>query len=353
MQSVQPTESDVKMMRRCIQLARLGMGRTGANPLVGCVIAINGKVLAEGYHQNFGGPHAEVEALSKLSPQVDLRDATLYVNLEPCCHHGKTPPCTDAILSSGIRRVVIGCSDPNPLVAGGGASRLYEAGLDVIIGVLEKGSTLLNHRFFVNQKEKRPYVILKWAQTSDGFMDKSRTIGEIGQFTISGPTASNFVHRWRADAGAVMVGRVTAENDNPQLNVRHVDGPNPIRIVWDNELKLNHTLQLFSADSKLIVLNHKKDESKGNITWLKLDGGENEMLRAMNKLYETGVHCILVEGGSETLHRFIESGIWDEARVFTSTTIIGSGLAAPDMKITPSHAMRVGRDVLQYFHSNK
>jgi diaminohydroxyphosphoribosylaminopyrimidine deaminase/5-amino-6-(5-phosphoribosylamino)uracil reductase len=347
------SEINVRMMQRCIQLARLGIGRTGANPLVGCVIARNEELLAEGYHQRYGGPHAEVEAISKLSSEVDLNDATLYVNLEPCCYHGKTPPCTNAILNAGIRKVVMGCYDPNPKVAGGGASLLRAAGIEVISGVLEDQAIRLNDRFFVNQREGRPYVILKWAQTLDGFMDKLRAPGEKGQFKISGAAAANLVHRWRADCGAVMVGRMTAEIDDPLLNVRYVDGPQPVRIVWDSELRLHHELHLFSSDSKVIVLNDQKEEIIGNIIWLRTRSGENNMLYTMQKLYELGVHSILVEGGSETLHRFMDAGIWDDARVFTSAMILGDGLVAPKMKIAPAHSIRVGRDILQYFHASK
>lgn len=350
LQNIDPSAWDFQMMRRCFHLARLGYGRTGANPLVGCVIACDNEVLAEGYHQQYGGNHAEVEALSRILPGTDLSKATMYVNLEPCCHHGKTPPCTNAIMNSGIRRVVIGCSDPNPLVAGAGASRLREAGIVIVMGVLEAESARLNHRFFVNQKEKRPYVILKWAQTIDGYMDKTRAVGEIGQFTISGLTAAHFVHRWRADAAAVLVGRITAENDNPRLSVRHVDGQQPAKIVWDSNLKLNSSLQLFSPESKIIVLNKHKEESQGNITWLRIDSGENEVLFVMKMLYDMGLHSILVEGGSNTLHHFIEAGIWDEARVFISSLKIGNGLKAPSMKLSPTQTFQVGRDILQYFH---
>ena len=350
LQNINPSARDVQMMQRCIHLARLGWGRTGANPLVGCVIARDNEVLVEGYHQQFGGNHAEVEALSRILPGTDLSNAIMYVNLEPCCHQGKTPPCTNAIMSSGIRKVVIGCSDPNPLVAGAGASRLRESGIEVVMGVLEDESARLNHRFFVNQKEKRPYVILKWAQTFDGFMDKIRAVGEMGQFPISGRTAAHFVHRWRADSAAVLVGRMTAENDDPQLSVRHVDGPQPAKIVWDSNLKLSPSLQLFSSDSKIIVLNKHKEEMQGNITWLRIDVGANELLLAMNKLYEMGLYSILVEGGSKTLHHFLEAGLWDEARVFTSSLKIGNGLIAPSLKLPPTQTFQVGRDILQYFH---
>ena len=351
MQVTQPTFSvrDIKMMQRCIQLARLGLGRTGANPLVGCVVAQSDKVIAEGYHQFFGGPHAEVEALAKLSSHIDLSNATLYVNLEPCCHYGKTPPCTNAILKSGICKVVIGCSDPNPMVAGRGAAQLREAGVEVVIGVLEDLAVRLNHRFFVNQKAGRPHIILKWAQSNDGFMDRLRLSGEKGQFAISCPAAANYVHQWRSDIGAVMVGRITAENDNPQLSVRHVEGTQPARIVWDSELRLDTTLQLFSSSGKLIILNYLKDGSQGNIRWLKVDRGINDLANVLRSLYESGVHSILVEGGSTTLQHFIDADIWDEACVFTSPEKLGAGLLAPVMKILPAKSIRVGRDILQYF----
>ena len=341
------------MMQRCIQLAHLGNGRTGDNPLVGCVIAKHEKILAEGYHQKYGGNHAEVEALSRVSSTDDLSDATLYVNLEPCCHHGKTPPCTNAILNSGIRNVVIACSDPNPVVAGAGISILRAAGINVITGVLEEDAIRLNLRFFVNQKYKRPYVVLKWAQSMDGFMDKLRSPGEHGQFIISGPTAANLVHRWRADLGAVMVGRITAETDDPKLNVRNVLGSHPVRIVWDGELQLNPKLNLFSSEGTLIVLNKYKEESQGNITWLRIGKAPDALDYVMRKLLTLGVHSILVEGGADTLRRFIRAEIWDEARVFLSSSKLENGLVAPVLNRVPTKSIIVGRDILQYFHSPK
>jgi diaminohydroxyphosphoribosylaminopyrimidine deaminase/5-amino-6-(5-phosphoribosylamino)uracil reductase len=338
------------MMQRCFQLAKLGIGRTAANPLVGCVIAHDDRLIAEGYHREFGGAHAEVDALSRVKSGTDLSEAVLYVNLEPCSHHGKTPPCTGAILKSGIRKVVVACKDPNPLVAGTGISFLRDAGVEVVTDILKEQAIQLNRRFFVNQLERRPYVVLKWAQTNDGFIDKLRSIAETGQFQISGATSAAWVHRWRAELGAVWVGRNTVEIDDPQLNVRYVQGPSPTRIVWDSDLKLTGKFKIFSTEGRVIVLNTHKEGNSGNVFWVRFKDGTDSVIDAMHKLYELGVHSVLVEGGAVTLRRILDAGCWDEARSFIASDEIFSGVASPIMNVMPEKSIMIGRDILQYFH---
>ncbi|HRS53852.1 MAG TPA: bifunctional diaminohydroxyphosphoribosylaminopyrimidine deaminase/5-amino-6-(5-phosphoribosylamino)uracil reductase RibD, partial [Bacteroidales bacterium] len=252
---------DALYIRRCFDLARLGMGKVAPNPMVGCVIVNGNKIIGEGYHQEYGGYHAEVNAINSVIDKDLLKTAVLYVNLEPCAHYGKTPPCTDLIISSQIPKVVISNVDPFEKVAGKGINKLRAAGISVIVGVLKQDGKELNKRFFTFCEQKRPYIILKWAQSLDGFIDKERNSNEKlkGPTWITGDFFKKVVHKWRAEEQAIMVGTNTAINDNPKLTVREVPGKNPLRIVIDRVLKLPHNLNLFDSSTPTLVLTEQKN----------------------------------------------------------------------------------------------
>ena len=251
---MKPKNTDEKFMLRCHDLARLGIARTAPNPMVGCVIVLDEKIIGEGYHRKCGEAHAEVNAINSVSNHELLKKSTLYVSLEPCSHYGKTPPCTDLIISKKIPRVVIGCVDSFSEVSGRGIKKLKQAGCDVIVGVLENESRELNKRFFTFNEKKRPYIILKWAQTLDGFIDIIRTDeNQIAPTWISNEHSRMLVHKWRSHEDAIMVGTNTAEKDNPSLNVRDWDGKNPLRVVLDRQLRLNEKLNLFNNKIQTII----------------------------------------------------------------------------------------------------
>ncbi|MDX5426880.1 MAG: bifunctional diaminohydroxyphosphoribosylaminopyrimidine deaminase/5-amino-6-(5-phosphoribosylamino)uracil reductase RibD [Bacteroidota bacterium] len=303
-------------MNRCLELASNGIRTTSPNPMVGSVIVYKGAIIGEGWHQRPGDPHAEVRAIRSVKDQETLRDSTLYVNLEPCSHHGRTPPCADLIVQMGIPRVVIAMTDPHKKVAGKGIQRLRDHGVEVVTGILEEEAKWLNRRFITFHTEKRPYVILKWAQTQEGFMDKNRTDGEKGQFSISHPRTRMVVHRWRAEEDAILIGAWTAETDDPKLNVREWTGPSPLRVVLDPSKRLSGKLNLFSD---------------GDPTF-RVTGTGDLIRRTLDELYEKDILSLMVEGGPYTLERFIERNLWDEIRVIRSSKSLKKGLPAPIFK---------------------
>ena len=315
-------------MRRCLQLASLGAGNTAPNPMVGAVLVHDDVIIGEGLHQQYGQAHAEVNCINSVSEQNQhlIHKSTLYVSLEPCVHFGKTPPCADLIIAKKIPRVVIGCKDNYEEVNGKGIEKLLAAGVEVITGVLEKEAKDLNKRFFTFFQTKRPYVILKWAQTSDkiiGKADKSRLF-------ISNEFTNRMVHRWRSEEAAIMVGTYTAMHDNPSLTVRLVNGKNPVRIVIDNDLKLPSSLHLFDGAVPVIVFNNVKLETNGAVQYYKIDKGENDIEQMLQVLFQLKIQSVLVEGGATLLQSFIASGYWDEARIITNTEMkVETGIKAP------------------------
>jgi len=327
-------EHDDRFMQRCFALAGHGLGLTWPNPLVGCAVVCDGQILAEGFHKKAGLPHAEVEAIRRIEDSDLLRRATVYVNLEPCSHHGRTPPCASMLVKAGVKRVVIANTDPFPAVSGTGISLLREAGIEVTTGVLEKEGAYLNRRFFMRHRSGRPWVVLKWAQTADGFMDRERKSGETGSFPISGKQTNRLVHLWRSQEQAILVGTRTALTDNPELTVRHVEGPQPIRWVIDRHAALPGELRLFQGEQPARVL---RGEHPGE--WLQ-------------QLCESDIQSVLVEGGAATLQAFLASGLWDEARVIQAPLTLGRGLRAP---VIPSPAIRreVSGDDLIHFYFRK
>ena len=315
-------------MRRCLDLAAKGVGRVAPNPLVGCVIVRENEVIGEGYHAKFGEQHAEIKALESVKDKSLLKGSTLYVNLEPCNHFGKTPPCTDQIIEAKVARVVIGQRDPNIQVAGQGVEVLKGAGIEVEEEVLAEDNYQLNLRFITFHEKQRPYIILKWAQTKDGFTAKT---GEV-ETAVSNGQSRLIVHRWRSQEQAIMVGTNTALIDDPQLTVRELGGTNPLRVVLDRELKIPTNYHLLSGKVSTIVVNESKSASENNLEHLKLKFDDQLLLNLMSELSSRNIQSVLVEGGAKLHNSFIVQDLWDEARVITSTLIFRSGVKAPDIK---------------------
>jgi len=317
-------------MDRCIQLARLGAGWVAPNPMVGAVLVHDGRIIGEGYHKAYGGPHAEVHCLDSVSAadrQLITR-STLYVSLEPCAHFGKTPPCADLNIREGIPRVVVGCRDPFPAVNGKGIEKLKQAGVEVVQGVREEACRALNELFFTAHLFRRPFVSLKWAQSADGFI-----AGLMGRrMLISGPQAARVTHQLRATRQGILVGTNTALFDDPELTTRHWPGPHPVRLVLDRQLRLPASLHLFNGEQRSIVFNELRSERHFNLEYVRLERmADRDMVpRLLMKLYELGIHSLLVEGGAALLQCFLDSGIWDEAWRFTSRTLhLRKGIPAP------------------------
>ncbi|MFM7637125.1 MAG: bifunctional diaminohydroxyphosphoribosylaminopyrimidine deaminase/5-amino-6-(5-phosphoribosylamino)uracil reductase RibD [Crocinitomicaceae bacterium] len=338
---------DERFMHRALFLAKLGLGKVAPNPLVGCVIVHDNIIIGEGYHQFYGGPHAEVNALKQVENPDLLKKATVYVTLEPCSHFGKTPPCSDLLIKSGVKNVVIGTRDSNPLVSGKGIEKLKKAGIDVIENVLENECRKINRRFFTFHEKSRPYVILKWAQTSDGYLDKQRSSDEIGINWITEPETKSLVHKWRSEEQAILVGRNTIMNDNPSLTVRDFSGKNPIRIVIDSQLAISNMKNVFSDDAETLVFNRIKNEKIGNIEWIKIQETNTDLI--LRELYKRGIQSVLVEGGSRTLQYFIIDNVWDEARVFVGNIQFGGGVKAPVLNKLPNETYLFGKDRIYNF----
>ncbi|MBQ8673749.1 MAG: bifunctional diaminohydroxyphosphoribosylaminopyrimidine deaminase/5-amino-6-(5-phosphoribosylamino)uracil reductase RibD [Bacteroides sp.] len=341
-----------KYMWRCIQLARNAFSTAAPNPMVGAVIVHNGQIIGEGYHIRCGGPHAEVNAIRSVKEPALLKESTIYVSLEPCAHYGKTPPCADLIIEKQIPRIVIGCQDPFCKVAGRGIQKLKDAGREVTVGLLEEECRKLIHRFTTFHTLHRPYITLKWAESADGYIDRSREGGK--PYPLSSPLSSMATHKRRAEHKAIMVGTRTALLDNPMLSVRNWSGETPIRVVLDRRLSLPHTLHLFDGLTPTIVFTEKEQESTPNISYIHADFGENVLTDIMNALYERNIPTLLVEGGSRLLQSFIDSGLWDEAYVEKCPAILASGVKAPRIDgISHTCEKRLGRSFLHYINSTK
>jgi len=355
---------DVKYMNMCLQLAKQGINKVPPNPMVGCIITHKGEVVAQGYHEAYGEPHAEVNAINNMHDQSILKECTLYVNLEPCSHHGKTPPCADLIIKHSIPKVVIGCIDSYSEVSGKGIKKLEDAGIDVVVGVLKTKAKELNKRFFNYHNNKRPYVILKWAKTQDGFIDVDRSdIKHLEKLKreadkkndgksynwITTDESKKLVHHWRTEVQAIMVGTNTAANDNPQLTVRDVKGTNPLRVILDLTLRLPNSLRVFDESVPTLVFNHSKNEKRKNIEFVQLNIDKDLIPQILDELYHRKIQSILIEGGAKLLQTFIESNLWDEARVFTGIKEFKNGLEAPKLDKTSSTSLLFGEDHLDFF----
>jgi len=317
-------------MQRCLELALLGMGDVAPNPMVGCVIVCDGIIIGEGYHEKIGQPHAEVNAIRSVRNPELLANSTLYVSLEPCAHFGKTPPCSDLIIESHIPRVVIGTVDPFAQVAGKGIERMQKAGIDVSIGMLENECRDLNRRFFTFHEKNRPYILLKWAQTLDGFIDTDRT--EVQHPTwITNALSKRLVHKQRSEESAILIGTNTAEFDNPALTVREWTGNQPIRMVIDRTGRLNPDLHLFDGKALTWIFTSIRKQETGNRKYITLDFNQNILPQILTELYQHDILSVIVEGGGELLTSFLEIGLWDEAFVYTGNQFFGKGVSAPSI----------------------
>lgn len=336
---------DEIMMRRCLQLANNALGLTYPNPMVGCVIVHQGKIISEGWHQKAGMPHAEVNAISQVKNLNLLKESTLYVSLEPCAHFGKTPPCSDLIIESKIPRVVVGTLDPFSKVNGLGILKMIKAGIDVKVGILENECRELNKRFFTFHQQKRPYIILKWAQTQDGFMATENR----QQKWITNEYSKQRVHLWRTQEQSILVGTQTAKFDNPRLNARLIDGNQPLRLVLDRELSLNKDLFLFDKSQSTIVFTEIESENDFNLEFCIVYFDKELIPQILSVLYEKEIQSVIIEGGKFTLEKFIESELWDEARVFTANHSWGSGVEAPSFKGTLISEEKIQNDSLKIY----
>lgn len=345
-------------MRRCLQLARLGAAAVAPNPMVGSVLVHNGRIIGEGYHRKYGGPHAEVNCIASVQ-EADvplIAEATIYVSLEPCAHFGKTPPCADLIIAKGIRKVVVGCRDPFEAVDGKGMEKLQRAGVEVTLGVLEKECQWLNRRFFTYHTRRRPYVLLKWAQTADAKLAQHSN----NRLLISNTYSNRLVHRWRSEEMAILVGTRTALLDDPSLTNRLWSGGNPVRLVIDKTLQLPPQSRLFSTDATTIVFNAKQHTlepgtvfplTQPGVFYYKIDNDTPLVQQVLDACYWLRLQSILVEGGATLLQSFIHQNHWDEARVITNTSLFaGEGLAAPALKEAQlQHTTTLAQDQLHYF----
>ena len=326
-----------------MDLALLGKGNVAPNPLVGCVIVRKNNIVGEGYHRKYGFPHAEPNALASVADPSILAESTLYVNLEPCNHFGNTPPCSQAIVEAGIQRVVIANKDPNKVVSGKGIDFLERAGIEVITGILENEGEELNRRFFTYHRKKRPYVILKWAQTADGFIDKIRSTEEEA-LQISNRENVALVHKWRSEEPAILVGMNTIMMDNPSLTVRHVNGRNPLRVSIDSEKSVIPTDNYSFYDQSTPTLIFSKTTSKveNSVEYKQLPSLDLENI--LSELHERKIQSVIVEGGRSLLTNFIENELWDEARITSSELIIKNGIKAPTLKGELKNEFTCGKD---------
>jgi diaminohydroxyphosphoribosylaminopyrimidine deaminase/5-amino-6-(5-phosphoribosylamino)uracil reductase len=322
---------ELKYMQRCIQLAKCGAMGAPPNPMVGAVIVHNDTIIGEGYHRRCGGPHAEVNAIRSVRDESLLKESTIYVSLEPCSHYGKTPPCADLIIEKQIPRVVVGCMDPFAKVNGQGIRKLRDAGIEVVVGVLEKECLELNSRFITFQQQHRPWVTLKWAQSEDGFVDVDRQADEQPA-KFSSPFTQTLVHRMRAMHQAIMVGTKTVLMDNPTLTTRLWDGPDPLRVTIDRKGVLPDSVHLKDGKVPTVIYNN------------------GDLKQILDDLYKRGIQSLMVEGGPQLLQHFIDAGLWNEARVEIAPITLGKGVPAPEIKnaLLVKKAILDNRKILNY-----
>jgi diaminohydroxyphosphoribosylaminopyrimidine deaminase / 5-amino-6-(5-phosphoribosylamino)uracil reductase len=323
----------IKFMRRCLELAVKAEGLTYPNPMVGSVIEHSGKIIGEGYHLKAGGAHAEVIAINSIRDIELLKEATLFVNLEPCSHTGKTPPCADFIISHRIPRVVVGSIDTSDQVTGNGITKLKKAGCEVITGVLEEECRKLNRRFFTFHEKRRPYITLKWAQSADGFLDVVRTEGhDQTPSWISGKPERILVHKWRSSEQSILIGAGTLRADNPKLNVREWKGNDPMRLILSSSGLVGEGWSANETKDTDIVFTHNNDAATGAAVKVKLKDDEESARQVIDYLYDLGIQSVFIEGGSKVLNHFISSGLWDEVRIFCGNTCFYDGVKAPILK---------------------
>jgi diaminohydroxyphosphoribosylaminopyrimidine deaminase/5-amino-6-(5-phosphoribosylamino)uracil reductase len=334
-------------MQRCLELAALGSGKTYPNPMVGSVIVHQDKIIGEGWHQKAGEAHAEVNAVASVKDKLLLKESTLYVNLEPCAHYGKTPPCAELIIKHQIPNVVVGCVDTFSEVSGKGIEMMRKAGASVKVGVLEEACKSSHKRFFTFHEKKRPYIILKWAQTQDGFIAPlEQKEGEA--FWITSPESKKLVHKWRTEEASILVGTNTAAKDNPALTARLWNGNQPLRLVIDRSLRLKDSLQLFDGSSETIVFTEQSKEHSNSTEYQNIDFSSLHQ-EMMSELYKRNIHSVIIEGGRETLQSFIDLNLWDEARVFIGECKLTAGISAPVLPVKPFLEEKVSTDLLRWY----
>ena len=339
-------------MMRCIEQAKKGAGFVAPNPMVGAALVHDDRIIGEGYHQQYGQAHAEVNCIQSVKEEDKhlIQKSTLYVSLEPCAHTGKTPPCTDLIIEHNIPKVVIGCTDIFAAVNGKGIEKLKNAGIEIIEGILEKEAMDLNKRFFTFHQQKQPYIILKWAQSRNHKIAHA----DYSRVQITNDYTNRLVHRWRSDEAGIIVGTNTALQDNPSLNVRHWTGKDPIRLVVDMNLRLPNNLKIFNREQETVIFNATKQERKENILFYKIEKTESFVKEILKACYEMNIQSILIEGGNKLAESFINAGAWNEARVIENTSmIINNGLRAP--VLTNHHLMgneTISTDLISYYQNN-
>jgi diaminohydroxyphosphoribosylaminopyrimidine deaminase/5-amino-6-(5-phosphoribosylamino)uracil reductase len=346
-------KTDKKYIRRCIELAKNGLGTTYPNPLVGSVIVYDNKIIGEGWHRKAGEPHAEVNAINSVKDKSLLKNATIYVNLEPCSHFGQTPPCCDLIIKNKIPNVVIGTVDPNIKVAGNGMKKLIEAGVKVTVGILEDECNELNKRFFTFHQKKRPYIILKWAESQDGFIAPDATfrkklnVNVKKPVWITNPYSRQLVHKWRSEEQAILVGTQTVIDDNPKLDVRDWTGNNPFRVVLDQNNRIPNNSHIYDDQSKTVVVSKTtRDVDQENHIFESVVFDKNMAKRLAEVMYGHQIQSVIIEGGRQTLQTFIDENLWDEARVFSGNTIFTKGTLAPTLRKSYCEKQLIDQDEL-------
>jgi diaminohydroxyphosphoribosylaminopyrimidine deaminase/5-amino-6-(5-phosphoribosylamino)uracil reductase len=352
---------DIEWMQRALQLAEYGRGSVSPNPMVGCVITHNDNIIGEGWHRQYGGPHAEVRAVEDVEKGGNaalLPEATVYVTLEPCSHTGKTPPCADLLINKSVKRVVICNTDPNPLVAGSGIQKLINAGIEVCQDVLAEEGLELNKRFFLAINKNRPCIILKWAETADGFLGSANG----APVAISGALSNMRVHKWRSEEDAILVGFNTALVDNPRLNVRNWEGRNPVRIVLDRNGILPQTHHFFDKSQPTLVASYTKEtevpaypqryEETFEPGFVKLNPGDDEIEQLLGGLVKRKIHSVFVEGGPAVINSFLKSGFWDEIRRCQSSKMLGEGIKAPAPCGILTRSEKVQEDLWTFYKRN-
>lgn len=342
-------------IKRAMELAKNGLGNTYPNPIVGCVIVADGKIIGEGFTSPAGENHAEVNAIESIKDKSLLQKATLYVTLEPCSHFGKTPPCADLIIQSKIPTVVIGTLDTNEKVSGRGVQRLMDAGINVILGTLEQQCIDLNKRFFTVQQKNRPFIILKWAQTSDHFISPNQDPEQAAPYWITNPYSRQLVHKWRTEEHAILVGTKTIINDNPKLNARDWKGNHPIRIALDAHLRSPRDFHIWDDTVPTIFIISENcpipEENYKHTSFIRINYNKNMAEQIVAVLHNHKIQSVIIEGGTITLQSFIDQGLWDQARVFTSPSVLGDGIKAPVLrKFNKTQEFNIGKDILNYYN---
>ena len=334
-------------MQKCLDLAAKAFPNNIPNPMVGCIIIYDNKIIGKGYHKKFGEKHAEVNAIESIKNKKLLLKSTLYVNLEPCSHFGKTPPCVNMIIKYKIPNVVIGCVDSNSKVSGQGIQKLKDAGINVTLGILEEKSRDLNKRFFTFHEKKRPYVILKWAKSKDGMIAPKN---QNGSFWMTSKESKKLVHKWRSQEQAILVGKNTVIKDDPQLTVREIKGNNPIRIIIDKKLQISQDKKIFNNDALTIIFNEVINKEVNSTKFLQISF-DNLIDNILLYLFKAGIQSIIIEGGQKTLKSFIDINKWDEARIFTTKKILNEGLISPKLVNLKGEKKQIGDDTIEIIHN--